>query len=245
MDDYTTYSGDAGSKLSFDTYEVYKKTWDNRGGPGVDNLLRVGPGICVSDVSGTVLARVTQDGVVTYREEIYQLPITGSGADTGEDTVILSIPAGSYVVRNEDPAQESLFLQCTGFDRSVTVRTAAREAVVLVEDESMTAYVEISEPDQKYTVAFCSTHDGSSEEVKLEGTTGAEGLCFAQHRGILFGKGISNTAGARLYINGEEVPGSRMGEQIHEITQQEQIQDTDEEYLTNLRPGEKPNDPED
>ncbi len=234
------YASETGGELSFDPYAVYKKAWDNRGGSSIDSLVSVSSGVTLLDMAGNVLARVTQDGLITSRDDIYQLPITGTKRNPERAEVFLSMPCGSYIVRNE--GEQRLFLRSAAYNYSVTVDTAAREALVLVDDESMTAHVVISEPEREYSVEICSVLDRNEKKVKLEGITGAEGINFAQRGGLLFEKGITDETEVCLTIDEEPVSRDRIDQIIRKIRSCEEEQDMNEEYMTNMRPSEKTDD---
>ncbi len=200
MNDSTTYSGDVGSKLSFDDYDVYKKAWDDHSGAAADSLLRVAAGTAVLDENGALVARVSPEGVETYRDDICRILITDGLSDP--DTVLLSMPVGGYTVCNEDPNKKELTAELTGMERGVTVTTTARQVTVKVSDAEMLAYARITEPGCDYTVVISTANEELDEEVKLQGVTGREGLYFARQEQQLFGKGME---GAALFMGQQQV----------------------------------------
>lgn len=234
MNDHTTYSTDVDSKLSFDDYDVYKKEWDDHSGAAADSLLRVASGTAVLDENGALVARASSGGVESYRDDVCQVLITDGMADP--EMVLLSMPVGCYTVCNEDPSKKELVAELTGMERAVTVTTTARQVTVKVNDEEMIASARITEPDCDYTVVIATVADEIDQEVKLQGVTGQEGLCFAQQEQQLFGKGVE---GAVLYVGEQQVSLSYIKSWNEEDADQQEP-----ELIVNAPAEQKPEDPE-
>lgn len=236
MDNHMAYSSETGGQLSMDYYEIYKKEWDSRGGSGGGDLLSIQAGVAVMDRNGTVLARATEAGVESYRDDIFPI-LNRDGAADG--AVMISLPAGSYTIRLEDSEQNELTVYLAGIDLSVEMTTTAREAVVGVEDGDMIAFAQITEPDARYTVEILNTAGLTSEEIQLIGITGQEGMCLLQKQGQLYGSGLANRTS--LYINDAPVALERIG-QLEEETSQEE---PEMGLVTNAAAEEKPEEPQD
>lgn len=235
MNDRKVYSSKSGGHLSLNTYETYKKAWDRRSASAGNNLLNVQAGVAVLDGLGAVLAQVTAEGVRSYREDIFQIPVL-FGPSHG--SVTLSLPAGSYTVRLEDPEQDSLSVHLAGTDLSVTLNTTAREAAVCVTDEDMTAFVRIAEPGAHYDIAFLNTAGQTHEDTQVDGVTGQEALFLLQRDHRLYGAGLTDRTS--LYIN--EAPASL--ECIGRLIEETPLQDPEAELVTNAALSEKPEDPQ-
>lgn len=223
MFDQCTYSGDTGGILSFDDYVIYKKTWDSRGSAAICNMMTLHKGMSVSDISGFPLVHFTQQGLVSQTDDIYPLAVTGCSVGNA-----IHIPAGSYLVRNENPDLR-LDTQMTGNDLSVSIRSEASEAVITAMDDGEVLYAAISEADKVFCVEFLSMEDGQEKQVRIEGVTTAEGIRLAQEKGVLY---ASNPEGLSLTINDEQIPQSLIGRYFNPLIHQE----TEEEdmVLTNI-----------
>lgn len=196
MSEYNVYSSsETGAALSMTTYEVYKTAWDNRGGPEVDNILSIKAGTAVKNTEGELLVRVTDNGVESYRDDIYQISVTEGGAN-GE--VMISLPAGQYVICQEDLRENELSVHMAGIDLSVVAAATASEVVVQVEDESKIASVQIPQ-NSRYHIEILNTSAQTPEEVFLSGMTEAEKLNLIQKEGQLYADGL--TTQCSLYIN--------------------------------------------
>lgn len=233
MNDYETYNGAEGAQLSMSPYEIFKQAWDHRGSPAVDNLLHLSEGTAVMDETGALVARVTDAGVETFREDVYQIRTLGGAEEGG---VSLSLPVGIYTVCLEDSRQDTLSVRLTGVDLSVAVDTPAREVTVRAEDHQMLCAVRISQTNTPYSIEITNTAGETLEEVSLNGMTGQEHLVLAQKEGRLYASGLTDSAS--LYINDEQQFLDRIGTLIED-------QEQDPELVVNTKPQEKPDDDQD
>lgn len=191
------YSDENGGQINMVPYESFKKAWDARFKKGSSNLLRTKPGVALYDETGALVARVMQTGVESYRENVRRVVSIGT-KKKGEEK--LSVPAGSYTVRLEDPQQNELEAHLIGYDLTVQVVTAAREVVVHVNDDLMIADVQVNQADRNYNITILNTQGEEAERVTLEGITGTENLHLAQREGRLYQRGLTDKA--TLHVNG-------------------------------------------
>lgn len=224
MSDDCVFSGENGDKIDMTCYETYQEVWNNRGGSAVRNKLKVNPGVVVKDMNGVLLARVTEKGVESFRDDIYEIRVRG-GLRNG--TGVISLPAGSYICCLEDACQEELSVRMTGLDLRVEITTAAREAMIQVEDENVLASARIAEPNARYTIEIHNSFGKDFEQVTLHGVTATEPLHLVQKEGRLYARGL--TARAALYIDDERMPLSR----ISELVQEPELREEDRELLHN------------
>lgn len=232
MNDKTEYSSAAGGRLSYDMYATFKKVWDERGGRQSDAILCAAPGVAVTDDCGTLLVRITDEGVETYQDGIFQIPVTDAAEGNGGE-VLLYMPAGHYLVRNEDPAREELCVQLTHTDQSVSLRTTAREAAVMVNDGHMTAYVHITQPECSYTVEFDTADENASQTIRLDGITGEDGLLFVRCRGKLHASGLCEDGRTSLYVDEELSDLSCIDRNLPAIFSREEQPQRSAQYITN------------
>lgn len=193
------YSNKTGGYITFDRYEHYKKAWDRRGSPDVHILLTAEPGTCLLDSDGNSLAAITGSGVVSNAADIFPHLPTGIGKKTSQT---LCAPVAAYILRNDDASKQELNLQVTHTQQMVSVQTNGREVEILVDDNVQTQYVAICQPDTPYSITLSSSIEDSWAEVKLEGITGPEGICLAQHNGILYCTPLSEELPVSVTVNG-------------------------------------------
>lgn len=214
MNDHKEYNSKNGSQLSMEPYELYKKAWDNRGTLAVDNLLNVAAGVALYAEDGTLLVRVTDNGVESFKDDIYQIPKLHGNADS---QLVLSLPAGAYTLRLEDPQQDKLTAMLAGTDLSVTIATDAREASVCVDDSQMLVMARILTPGCHYNIEILNTAAEVHEEAVLMGMTGETGLHLMQKDGLLYADGL--TERTALFINEEQADLDRIAP-MHEENEQ-------------------------
>lgn len=191
-----TYSGKDDCELNFVEYDVFKQAWDERGEKTVENLLHVLPNVAIKDPRGTLLARVTANGVESYRQDIFQVHKLG-GRQDGQ--VLLSVPADmTYTIAQQDPQGQLLKLRMVGQDLAVKLETEAREVSVHVEDAAGIARVRIDQGNAHYCVDMLNTLGKRDLRVQLEGTTQQEALVLMQRQGRLYGRGVERNASLRV-----------------------------------------------
>lgn len=232
------YSGKSGSPLSMCAYETYKTAWEHRGTPGADNLLYVPSGVCLRSPEGAVLARVTEDGVESFRDNIFQIAVPEG---EGNSQYLLSLPVGAYTLHLEDPQQEALYAQLTGMNYCVSLNTAAREASLCVVEDSRLAVARIPAAGCSYTITILNTEGAEREQLVLAGITGTEGLHLMLKDGQLYAEGL--TEQTALYINEEQMPVFRyIAPLIRENPQEEEEQE--EELIPNTEVKKEPDEPQ-
>lgn len=202
MNDFTEYSSAAGGQLSFDTYADYKQTWNERGGEQSDAMMSVPRSVAILRTDGTVLFRVTQEGTESFCDDMFQIPMTDLD-DGADEQVLLSLPAGNYLVRSEDPRRESLQVQLTHTQQSICVRTSAPEIEILADDRAMTVSARIARAGCSYAIELDAVYEDESRTIVLEGTTAEGGLCFGCCSGTLRAEGTLTGELASLYIDEE------------------------------------------
>ncbi len=214
------YSSKTGGLMTVIPYEAFQKAWDSRGQGAGDALISVNAGVTVCTGSGQVLAKVTQEGLETSREDIYIVPLTHGGS---QDSYLLSAPVGAYTFRLEDPAQKQLSVKMVGVDLSVEVTTDAREVSVCVNEARKMALARILQPQCSYAVEIMSSESGDFEQMNLTGITGLEGLQLMRQEGRLYAHGLDQRT--QLRINGEPAALSQhIAPLLRQEPQQEQPQ---------------------
>lgn len=204
MNDHTEYSGDTGGQICFDAYADYKQAWNERGGEQPEAMMTLPRNVAILSPEGEVLFRITEEGSESFREDIYQIPVTD--LDSGEEeTVLLSLPAGNYLVRSEDPQRESLWVRFTHTAQSISVRADAPEIGILADDRAMCVSVCIPQTGRSYSIELDAIMEEDSRVVLLEGSTGENGLRFGCFNGTLQAEGSLTEENASLYIDEEPV----------------------------------------
>jgi len=228
------YSGDTGGQLSFNAYEDYKMIWDQRSGAaGSKATLMAAPGTAVTDAAGKMLARITSKGLVSNRDDIRQVKVTRGGALTEEGAIQIYLPAGCYVIWNEDPDQEVFRFTMSDVNQSAIVSTAAQKIQVIVDDSCMVNFVSIPDENCSFAIELDSTLENTLENAKLEGVTAEQGLCFAQFRGELFCTGLAENAQTVFTLNGQPAALEQLSGDVSKIFQngQETVENEDEDQL--------------
>ena len=202
MNDHTEYSSLTGGQLSFEPYADYKQAWNRRGGEEPEAMMAVPREAAIAGEDGTLLFRVTKDGTESFCQHIFQIPLTDL-ADDGEELVLLSLPAGTYLVRNEDPGRESLRVRFSHTAQSVTLCTNAREAAVTADDSAMCVSARIPQSGCSYSIELDALFEEDQHRILLEGTTGPEGLHLRCQNGSLCAEGTLNKDTAALYLDEE------------------------------------------
>ena len=195
------YSGEKGA-ISMTEYENFKKVWDNRGSEAAFGMMTADQNLTIMATDGETLAAVTDSGVLSYREDIFQIPLTDETPDAG---ALLRIPEGEYLVRNDEPRKEELELSFAGGQCLLELNTRARMAQILLDRDRELACAVISEPGCAFSVAFETVTEADTEQVKLEGITGDEPVYFAMQQNALLGSGIACAQEICLYRNGIQV----------------------------------------
>lgn len=202
MNDHKEYSSATDGQLFFDDYSDYKNAWDQRGGVPSEAMMSVPRNAAIANAEGKVLFRVTADGTESFCDDIYQVIVTDMGEESGNQ-VMLNLPAGHYLVRNEDPQQESMEVTLTHIQQSVTVRTNAPEVELMADDASMCVCARIPRKDCRYCVELDAVYEDDSRAIQLEGITAEGGLTFGCYDGILRSEGTLSEEIATLYIDEE------------------------------------------
>lgn len=232
MFDDLVYTSETGGQLSMAPYEVYQDAWENRGQIAPSNALSIAPGVAVKDAAGNVLLRVTEEGVESFREDVYQLLFVDGASDA---SVALSLPAGAYTFCLEDPRQQELNIYLSGTNLSIQFTTEAREAMLQVEDANRIAACRISQSNSRYAIQILNTFSEQHETVYLNGSTGNEELYLVQKAGKLYAHGL--TGQTIFYRNDEQQPLSQilpLEENRQEESEKEQIANTTEEIITDI-----------
>lgn len=226
MNNKEEYSGAEGGLISMTPYDDIKKVWDIRGTGDAWGMLSTEQSLSVMNAEGDLLASVTDQGVVSHQDDIYQIPLTDEPEDCGP---LLQLPEGNYLVRNDEPEKDTLTLTYTNAECSVKLNTAARMAEIMLRQERELAYVEISQPECPFSIEFETMERENVEQVKLEGVTGLEPLCFVRQGKVLYGTGIAECDQIRLCRNG--TPVADIHGQLMELVRKEQ---ENREYETNV-----------
>lgn len=202
MNSKNEYSSADGAQLCFDSYSVYKQAWDRRADGQPDAMLCADGAMSILDSYGALLARISDDGVESYRDSIFQVPVLDSFGSDGSG-VMLYMPAGIYRLRSDDAEQGGLSAQFTHTEQALTIRTAAREAEVLADDLNGIVSVRITQADCAYCIEFDVPGDDDAQLIRLEGITAEGGLLFACEKGRLYACGILPEETSVLYIDEE------------------------------------------
>ena len=195
------YCGEKGA-ISMTEYENFKKVWDNRGSEAALGMMTADQDLTIMNPDGDTLACVTKAGVQSWQKDIFQIPLTDEPVDAG---LLLQVPEGQYLVRNDEPERGELTLSFAGRECLLEVNTQARMAEIVLNQERQLACAVISEPGCAFSIEFETVGDADTEQVKLEGITGEEPLCFAKQQDLLCGTGMAWCREIRLYRNGEQV----------------------------------------
>lgn len=226
MTELEEYSGEKGA-ISMNDYENFKKVWDNRGSESAYGMMNTQQNLSVMTPDGDVLACVTETGVQSRQDDIYQIPLTDDPADAG---TLLQLPEGQYLVRNDEPEKNELTLTFANNQCLLELNTAARMAEVVLNQERELACAVISEPGCAFAIEFEMMGQDGPEQVRLEGITGEQPLCFARRQDRLYGSGIAQGEELRFYRNGAQEDVSCIRQLIREQTQEK-------EYETNTFTG--------
>ena len=202
MNDHNEYASAEGGQLFFDDYADYKTAWDRRGGEQSEATMSVPRNVAIAGTDGRVLFRVTAEGTESFCDDIYQVILTDLGEEA-QAQVMLNLPAGNYLVRNEDPQQESLQIMLTHTQQSITVRTDAPEVEILADDAAMAVSARIAQAGRSYCIELDAVYEEDSRMIQLEGTTAEGGLTFGCYGGSLRAEGTLNGELATLYIDEE------------------------------------------
>lgn len=202
MNDQKEYSSAEGGQLFFDDYADYKNAWDRRGGAQSAATMSVPRNVAIANGDGEVLFRVKAEGTESFCDDIYQVILTDLGEEAPAQ-VMLNLPAGNYLVRNEDPTQESLDIMLTHVQQSITVRTDAPEVELMADDASMTVSARIAQGGRSYCIELDAIFEEDSRVIQLEGTTAEGGLTFGCYNGTLRAEGTLTEELATLYIDEE------------------------------------------
>lgn len=233
MYDDTLYSSLTGGKCTMTRYSVHKQAWEHRGSPDVDNMLSVDAGTALLSAEGELLARIGDEGVESFREDIYQIP---EDFGDGQDSILLSLPADAYTLRLEDPTKDVLRARLTGIDFSVTLNTSAREASLCVNDREKLALARICQPNCRYTIEILNTAGEALEETVLTGITQADGLHLMLKDGQLYADGLTEQTALR--VNEAQVS----LEYIIPLAQEEPLE-LEQELLVSSAPSKKAENP--
>lgn len=196
------YSSATGGQLSFDAYSDYKQVWDQRGGEQDDAMMSVPRSVAICSTDGEVLFRVTETGTESFCDNIYQILLTDMAEDEDEQ-VLLTLPAGRYLVRNEDPQRETLRVQFSHNAQAITVSTNAPELEITADDRPMCVCVCIAYARCSYAIELDAIYEEDSHIILLEGITAEDGLRFGCYNGVLRVMGTLNEELASLYIDEE------------------------------------------
>ena len=176
-------------------YDQYKAAWDNRKKESPACTFFANVGTVLKDPDGTVLARVTEDGVTSHREDISEIRMLQMGRP---EWVQLSVPAGYYLCAREENDRQPLSVRLTGDDLAIHVVTDAREALLNIDEANEIADVRILQPDSQYKIEILNTFGDEDEETVLEGVTGQTQLQLLQEKGQLYGRGLTEQAALRI-----------------------------------------------
>lgn len=198
---FEEYSGEKGA-ISMTEYENFKKVWDNRGSEAALGMMTANQDLTVMNPDGDMLACVTKSGVRSLQADIFQIPLTDEAPEAG---TLLQIPEGQYLVRNDEAEEEELALSFAGSQCLLELNTQARMAEIVLNQERELACAVISEPGCAFSIEFETVGEADTEQVKLEGITGEQPLCFAKQQNVLYGAGIAWGQEIRLYRNGTQV----------------------------------------
>ena len=202
MNDQKEYFSATDGQLFFDDYADYKNAWNRRGGEQSEATMSLPRNVAIANADGKILFRVTAEGTVSFCDDIYQVILTDMGEEA-QARVMLNLPAGNYLIRNEDPAQESLDIMLTHTQQSVTVRTDAPEVELMADDASMTVSARIAQAGHSYCIELDAIFEDDSRLIQLEGTTAEGGLTFGCCNGTLRAEGTLTEELATLYIDEE------------------------------------------
>lgn len=202
MSDYDEYASATGGQLTFDAYADYKQAWNERGGEKSDATMTVPRNVAILGTDGQPLFRVTAEGTESFRDDIYQILMTDLG-DEADEQVMLNLPAGNYLIRNEDPQRQTLEVMLTHVQQSISVRTSAPEVEITADDAAMTVSARIAQAGCDYSMELDAVFEEEGHIILLEGTTGEGGLTFGCVGGTLRAKGPISDELASLYIDEE------------------------------------------
>ena len=202
MFDDLEYSGTTGGQIAFNDYADFKQVWNERGGGQSAATVSVPRSVAIASTEGKILFRVTPEGTESFCDDIRQVIVTDLGEETAEQ-VMLKLPAGSYLVRNEDPGRESLQVTLTHIQQSVTVSTNAGEVAVTADDAAMTVSARIDQAGRSYRIELDALYEDDSRLIQLEGTTAQGGLTFGCYDGTLRARGHLEQELTSLYIDEE------------------------------------------
>ena len=202
MFDNLEYASAEGGQLFFDDYSDYKNAWDSRGGASSEAMLSVPRKVAIASTDGKLLFRVTEEGTESFCDDIYQVIVTDLG-DEADAQVILNLPAGNYLVRNEDPQRNTLRIMMTHTQQSITVTTTAPQVEILADDASRTVSARIAQADCRYCMELDAVYEDESRSIQLEGITAEGGLTFGCCNGTLQAEGSLSEELANLYIDEE------------------------------------------
>ena len=202
MFDDVEYSGATGGQIAFNDYADFKQVWNERGGEKPTAMMSVPRGVAIADGEGNVLFRVTAEGTESFCDDIYQVLLTDLGEETDEQ-VMLTLPAGNYLIRNEDPRQESVEITLSHTQQSITVRTNASEVEIMADDTAMAVSARIAQADRSYCIELDVIFEDDSHNIQLEGVTAEGGLTFGCYDGILRAEGTLDETAPNFYIDEE------------------------------------------
>lgn len=222
MNDHTVYAGNTDGQLFFDDYSDYKNAWDNRGSVPTEGMMSVPRNVAIANAAGEVLFRVTAEGTESFCDDIYQIIMTDMGEEAGEQ-VMLNLPAGSYLVQNEDPQRQTLEIMLTHTQQSISVRTNADQVEITADDGAMTVSTRIPQSNRSYSIELDAIFEEASRMILLEGTTGEDGLTFGCYDGTLRAQGSIHEELASLYIDEELTDLSCIEQMKVEIPHRESI----------------------
>lgn len=233
MFDDLVYSSATGGQISFNAYDNFKQVWDERGGGEPTAMMSVSRNVAIANADGEILFRVTAEGTESFCDNIYQIILTDM-AEESDEQVMLRLPAGNYLVRNEAPEGESLRIMLSDTQQSIAVRTNAAEVQIMADDRAMSVCARIAQAGCSYCIELDAVYEDDSRVIQLEGTTVDGGLTFGCYNSVLRAEGTLDERLTSLYIDEEMTDLSCIERNRIEIFQNNPIPQKKHQLTTNM-----------
>ena len=196
------FTSETGSVLDYVPHEIYQIPWDERASHTDKKPKALFSTPCadltVQDEDGKDVLKIAAGCIQPLRGDV--IPIRVNGAEAAMDRYDCWIDQGAYRVINDDPERELAF-ELTGDDLGLEVKTEAKEADALIDEENRALKIKMVENKPWYVKVL----DTAKDFVIRAGASILSGIALDLLRGRLFMSNIKPEEISEFTIDGEPV----------------------------------------
>ena len=202
--------------ITYAPCSAYSSVWEEMSNGITSKQVLVNTNISnatITSSDGTIIAKIVDGEVKANRTDIYPLAITDAPNQTN-DEISLWMPAGEYLITNEDTLHSNAEITMLHLNQSAAVSTNAPTIALFVDDNTKANYVSVKGNGSEYDIELESTLPNQYGKVRLTGTISGGQTSFAQVSGELYG---CNTKNAILCVDGVVTPKETLSDQMPDI----------------------------